>query len=1117
MNIKPWINRIALLLIAFSLAPFVHAQSVAARVAGTVSDPTNAAVPGAKVTAVNTTTGWKTTSVSNADGRYLLYPLPPGIYDITFESSGMKKARIEHFQVFANDNVVRNAGLEVGALSQEVTVSAAAVTVDASPSVESTVTEDQVQNLPLNGRDYNQLVLLGAGAVDPTLSGVSYDLGTVAVNGNRAYSNSYLVDGASNTLTWQNSSAISLSVGVIREFKVISGVAPAEYGNGATSIVVVSKSGTNQLHGSVFEYFRGNTFITRDPFTFTPPAAFNRHQFGGSLGGPLRLPRYDGRNRTFFFGNYEALRQSGGANRISTVPPDSFWKGDFSSLLPRVQLRDPLAAGRPVIPDNRLDLYLGGVRMDPIALKLRPLFAPATSPGLANNSVIAVAATSLNDQFSARVDHLLPHNQSLSARLTYSNSRGYTPGMMGLPNLGYRNPSLGRNGMLGWTATFGPRTVNEFRLGVSSFMRKINYVSGDYPTGTSAGMQGLVASDPAVAPTPIISFSGTDTFSSASYFPSGGQSTTSYANTVYTLSEVLSTTRGRHQFKVGFDGRQTLLNYVLVNNGQGTVQFNGNNNVNSSGYSFADFMMGVVYTSSQSPMQAKVLLTQPEFAFFAQDDWRITRNLTATIGLRNESFYHPAEERNRLAMFTPDLQGGGIIVACSGGKLPVDEYNKGVMSRLLNASGNLTFPMACASSVGYNDRRLVNNKLWNLGPRVGLSWDPTGRGRWMIHSGYGTFYSRYPQQYIALTVNANPPFASIFSYQQSLVNLAPSLTLRTPFLASGSPALTPYGLEKDFRLPDNQQWNLTVQHTIGSNTSLSVAYLGNKGTHLFRSVNMNMQTIDPNTGLITRRYQPVFGGSVVSYEMTNSNSTYHALQTEVRRRFARGFSYQANWTWAKGIDDVGFNATTTMLDIQNLGRDRADSDYVRRHQINSNMTWDVPVGRGKHFGTTMPAWLNAAAGGWRLSGIWRYTTGRRLTPSYTPPGSFASNNRPDVVYGVSPNLPAGERSQSHWFNPAAFSVPPTIDAATGRPRYGNAGRNIIVGPGLNRMDGSLNKSFKVRRESQRLVFRLDMFNLANHPNWGNPSTNISSVNTVAVIGGVNGSMRQAQFSLEFQF
>jgi hypothetical protein len=190
---------------------------------------------------------------------------------------------------------------------------------------------------------------------------------------------------------------------------------------------------------------------------------------------------------------------------------------------------------------------------------------------------------------------------------------------------------------------------------------------------------------------------------------------------------------------------------------------------------------------------------------------------------------------------------------------------------------------------------------------------------------------------------------------------------------------------------------------------------------------------------------------------------------------------------------------------------------VRRHQISSNLTWEIPVGRGRSIGSTLPAWLNGAVGGWRLSGIWRYTTGRYLTPTYTNTGAFTANNRPDVVYGISPNLPRDQRTASHWFNPAAFAIPPATDSVTGLPRYGNAGRNIVMGPGLNNCDGSLSKIFPVRGERRRIVVRMDMFNIMNHPNWANPDMNISNVNTVTSISNINGTMRQAQFAVEFQF
>jgi hypothetical protein len=1116
-------NRLVVPLFALLLCPIVlHGQSTSARLSGTVTDASGAVIPGASVIAVDTATGWKTTATSGAEGQYVLYPLPPGVYQVSLEKSGFQTVRIGQLQVYANDSLVRNVTLLVSAVAEAVTISATAdaAALDHTPSVQSTITREQIENLPLDGRDYFQLVFLAAGALQYKDSSASSDSGGVAINGNRSYSNEYSVDGVSNNYSYQNVSAIPVSVDLIREFKVVSGVAPAEYGQGGSNVIMVSRSGTNKFHGSSFEYYRGDVLIARDPFTTEPPPPLSRHQLGGSLGGPVRLPRYDGRNRTFFFFNYEALRQNGSETRVATVAPDDFWKGDFSSLLPRVQLRDPLISGRPNIPNNRLDQYLNGARISPAAVKMRPFFPSPNLPGLANNSVRSVTSTSNNDQFTIRGDHLLPRNQSLSARLTYYNAGGYSPGLFALPNMGKSQPVYGRNGMAGWTATLGPRTVNEFRVGASNISKLNNYVNTGNPTPETVGIKGLVSgSSPLIPPMPKINFTGTDAFSDLNYSSNAGVAANlmSITNNIFNLAEAVSTTRGGHQIKAGFEGRRTYLNYLFENNGNGQMTFNGANAARSTGYSFADFMMGLPSSTQLTPLQNKVLLIQPEYAFYAQDDWRIRRNFTLSIGLRNEMFFHPLEERNRLAMFSPLAQGGGIVVACDHGQLPASEFLPDVVSRLSDGKGNFRFPMACGSSLGYDSRRLVNNMLRNWGPRVGFAWDPFGHGKWLVRSGYGIFYTRMPHQYMALTVGANPPFASLFNFSQTLTNFVPSITLDNPYPGAGASAsITPFGFEPDFRLPSNQQWHFTIERALGSATVVSLQYVGNKGTHLIRNINLNMQRVDPVTKTVVRRYQAAFGSAAVNYKQADGNSIYNSLQTQFRRRFARGLSYQVNWTWAKGLDDVGQTLNATLLDAESLGRDRANSDYVRRHLINSNFTWELPFGRGKRFGANISPWLNLAAGGWRLSGIWIYSSGRYMTPSYTNSGNFGADNRPDVVSGVRADLPRDQRSPQHWFNPAAFAIPPAIDPVTGLVRFGNAGRNIIAGPGRNTWNGSLAKTFRIR-ESKQIAVRLDVFNLLNHPNWANPDTNISNVNTVATISDINGTMRQAQFALEFRF
>ncbi len=385
-----------------------------------------------------------------------------------------------------------------------------------------------------------------------------------------------------------------------------------------------------------------------------------------------------------------------------------------------------------------------------------------------------------------------------------------------------------------------------------------------------------------------------------------------------------------------------------------------------------------------------------------------------------------------------------------------------------------------------------------------------------MRSGYGVFYTRYPIQYLQQTVAVNPPFAGLFSHSQVMTNGVPSLTLDAPYAASGSASVSPVGMQQDLTLPNNQQWNLTIERDLGWGTAMSLGYVGNKGTHLYKSTNANASYIDKATGKVVRKYSGTFGTSSINVRLTNGNSIYHAMQAEFRRRTRKGLLFQTNWTWAKGIDDVGTTVQAAQLDVENLGRDRADSDYVRRHVLKFNSTYDLPFGRGRAFLSTAPAWLNSAVGGWRISGIWQYTTGMRFTPQFSSAGGL-SNNRPDVVAGVAANLPRGERGPDMWFNPKAFSEVPAVDPTTGLPRFGNAGRNTLVGPGLNVADASLAKSWAVWGEGRRITVRVEAFNALNHPNFDFPQNNISNVNTVGTITRVVKPMRQAQFAFRFDF
>jgi hypothetical protein len=1114
MSLRSWPAALCAALLALACAP-VQAQTSAGRLAGTVVDPSGASIPNAAVSARNVETGILYKTETGTAGGYMLYPLPPGLYDVTVQAAGFRGERLDGLQLEVGQVARRDIRLEVAPVQQEaVVVSASSVPMlTQSVSVESAILREQIDALPLNGRDFNQLVLLAAGAVENPSNG--FGMGNVASNGNRPISNDYLLDGTPNNDVYQGRNGAAVSVDVIREFKVISGVAPAEFGQAGTQVTLVTRSGSNRLHGSAFEYHRGTTWQASNPFNPGAAQPFDRNQFGGSLGGPIR------RNRTFFFVNYEGLRQDQSATRVSTVPPDEFWSGNFSSLLARnITLRDPLATGRPVFPGN----LLPASRIDRMALNLRPYWGSPNRPGLANNWVLNATGTNIGDQFTVRLDHTLPRNQNLLFRYTRADDGGFAPSLYvggtatgtGTGQFAGGSTSKNTNTALGWTAPLTARTINETRLGYATFRAYAEYFPGGLPTTESLGMQGFPPVHPLRQPIPRIAFTGNDAFSVVNY---GGKldwgiGMQDNESKIFNLSETITHVHGGHTIKAGIEYRRMKLPALLIGGAAGQINFNSAAG-SSSGYTFSDFLLGIPATTQEVAPSPKLLLQARDFSSYIQDDWRVSRRLTLSFGVRHELYANPYEEYNRLSFFDPAT--GAIVVASDGGKLPTGEFVPAIAAKLSDGKGNWRFPLISDVQANRNPRTLIDPRYRNFGPRTGFVYQPGFSSKFLVRGGYGMFYSRYPFQLLENTTGANPPFAAKFTYSQVIANGVPALTLRVPFSTSAAANVSPGGLQRDFTLPSNQEWNLTIEQDIGWGTVLSLGYVGNKGTHLHRSFNANSTYLDPVTQKVVRRYQNTYGTTAIDVRRTDATSIYNAMQTEFRRRARGGLIFQANWTWAKGLDSVGVIQTQS-LDVENLGRDRADSTFVRRHLIKMNGVYDLPFGRGRAWFSQAPRWLNAAIGGWRLSGLWTFNTGVRFTPTYTATGGgLLVSSRPDVVYGVQANLPAGERNASRWFNTTAFAPPPATDPATGLPRLGNAGRNILVGPGISVADASLAKSFPVFREGWRVSFRIELFNSFNHPNYYLPDANVSNRNTAATINSLMKPMRQAQFALRFDF
>jgi hypothetical protein len=1075
--------------ILFLIALPLGAQTSAGRITGVVTDSSGAVVPNAAVAAQNSETGIVTPTSTNAEGLYVLYPLPAGAYSISIDSTGFRSERINGIVVDLGAVLTRDVRLEVAAAQREtIVVTASSPIVSESPSVQSTMVTEQIQTLPLNARDFNQLVLLAPGAVE---NATGRDFGSVAVNGNRSYGNDYMIDGAPNGNPFQATAATAISVDTIREFKVTSGVAPAEYGQAGTQVTLITRSGANTVHGSVFEYHRGATWQATNPFNPGVILPFDRNQFGGSLGGPVV------RNHTFFFFNYEGNRQTQGNPIVATTPPAAFWTGDLSSLLARnIVVKDPLATGKPAFPGNIIPVS----RLNAVALALHPYWGTPNRPGFTNNYVSNSTLTNNADQFTVRMDHALPHNQNVNFRFTQATANGFSPSYSGNAS-GTNNPTTSDNASFGWTAPLSATMVNELRLGYMDLHLQTVYVTGGLPTTASVGMLGFAALNSSVQQMPKITFTGNDAFSTLNFGPSStyGEASTNQVSKTSSVADTFTNVRGSHTLKIGIEFRHQVMPSLLQPASSGLLTF-ASAATTSSSYSFADFLLGLPNTAQNVPPMASITLRDSQFAAFAQDDWRVSSRLTVSLGLRYELLSNPVEDQNRLSMFDPAT--GSIVVASNNGVLPVSQYSPVIVADLTNPDGSWKFPILSDKQANYPSRSLLDTQYGNWGPRFGFAYHlPGGTHQFVLRGGYGIFYNRYPIQNLEQVIAINPPFAATFNFTEAITNGTPSITLQNPFAGNAGSSIAPGGLVRNWDLPSNQQWNFTVERDLGWGTTLSLGYVGNKGTHLFRAFNENGVFLNA-VGQQVRDYQSTYGTSAISERTTDGTSIYHAMQTILRRRLSRGLLFEFNWTWAKGLDDVGSALNTMALDLENLGRDRADSDYVRRHTIHFNATWEIP---GPHSG---PRWLAWASNGWRLSGIWSRYTGMRFTPTINNTG--LANTRPEYVYGVQANLPSDQRTVQRWFNPAAFTTPPLNT-------FGDAGRNILVGPGIDTVDASLSKSFPVLSESRRLTLRLDLFNAMNHANYALPDANISDTNTVGSISSLVKDQREAQFAVRFDF
>jgi len=1042
-------------------------QSTFGTITGTVTDSTGAVVPNTEVSVVNEGTNLIRVVTTGNDGNYAVPSLNSGNYRVQAKAAGFKTFVVRGIGLEALRTVRVDVRLEVGEVGTEVTIQGAAPVIETdTASIAAVRTAKDLNDLPLNIRStvsgtgdsglYRYVFLTPTGGQG---GGSRFNLG-----GARGSQNYFNVDGISS-----NSPAFGNSIGPaepsfesIQEvrFEIVNN--KAEFGEVA-NITAITKSGTNDVHGALF-WFHENSALNARPFFATTKGQNIRNNFGASVGGPAI------HNKLFYFGTYEGERQRVPAIITPNVPTVAMRGGDFSAV-PNLTLRNPLA-GAPfagnLIPASLINR--GTLAWQNRFYPLPNFGAPAST---VSNYRATVPQQIRHDQFDVRVDYALRSNNTLYARVSYKRSE---PRVLdgGLPaeQIGYRvQTRMARQVAISDTWTVTSRLINELKLG---FARNFNPARGQLlgqELVELLGIQGLQPA-PGVENVPSLSVTGFQTVA-----PLGKQAP---AENTYQVVDQLTYVSGKHSIKGGVEYRPQQYN-APVPAQFGSYGFTGF----ATGNSWADFLMAVPQTTSRNYVRPTRYARFFHLSGFIQDDYKVSANLTLNYGLRWD-YNKPALDKRDI-IFNVDPQGGRLVVP-----------NQTIIDQYVNPLFPRAIPIVTASAAGFPERSLRDGDFNNWQPRFGLAWRPFGGSKTVVRGGYGFFNDDFTADIFSALYGG--PFSLTESFVNTIANNTPALTLQRPFLGTGTTGnVDVTGLDRGLRNAYVQQWNFTMERDLGAAIGLRLSYVGTKATKLVYGRNVNMPAPSTVTFAQSRRPFPLFRNIVM--RENGGNQMYHALTTQVERKWTRGLSFMGAYTWAKNLTDVdeisGVEAGTVIENAFNRSRERGDAQYTPRQRWVSTVIWELPVGRGKRFLDSGPAAM--VLGGWQLSGSFIAQTGEYLTPTFAgvdPSNTQTVGGIPDRIGDG--NLPSGTRTIDRWFDVSAFAAP-----AANSGRFGTSGRGILIGPGRQIASAGLYKSFPVR---ERVMFRVSVSftNLFNKANFDIPALNISAPNNVATIRATSG-------------
>lgn len=1068
-----------LLAALLTAAPFSFAQTPTATLVGRIVDASQAAVTAAAVRVRNLDTNEVRAVESQVDGQFTAADLRPGFYEVSVEKTGFKQARHSSIELQVGQAARLDIVLEVGSTSQSIEVTATAPAVNTENATRGDViAPNEIAEMPLNGRDFNDLAFLVAGVqpAEQSAKGSPY-----VVNGARADASNVTIDGLNDFNPRDAGAQARPPLDSLQEFKLQTSGFSAEYGRLAGGVVTMAlKSGGNQLHGAIFEFLRNDLFDARSFFD-AGKSELRRNQFGSTVSGPISIPKlYRGQDRTFFVVSWESQRQVSGSSSLGVVPTTLERNGDFSQSFDAtgklILIRDPLLSGSctasnstACFPGNKIP----SSRWSPAATQLQAYYPLPNLAGVNNERSYGVNADSW-DNFLFKVDHRIGQKDSVAVRAMQRWSTSTNP-FSGSSTGTFPATTDTSQQLLGISETrlFTPTLINEFRAGVTR--TKNDEISGYSGTNWAArfGIPGTT-SDPAMAGFPKFSITG---------FEGLGDSTTNpihYVVNNWNVNDGLTWIRGRHAIRIGAELLRVQYYQPTNSNFNGTFTFNGK----ITGNGFADFLLGLPSSTSRKIGTVTNHIFSVNYAGYIQDDFKILPNVTLNLGLRYELQMPPYEQAGQLTNFVPALNK---VVLAGTATVP------NVVASL--ASAGLTNYVTTADAAGL-PRSLVYPNYDNVAPRFGAAWRPFGNNRTVLRGGYGVFYTGFRLSAMRTDLTGGFPYALSQSFTGS--STTPNLSLSNPFpdsLAKLSGTTTTGGWELRPPSPYLQSWNLTIEREIGRGVVIETSYTGSKGTHLGRKYDINQQIRTPAWTV-----RPFGGYGDIEYYTFSQNSSYNAGTVTVRKRISNGLFFRANYTYGKSIDTnsglnyAGAGGYQGAQNSYDLKAERGLSDFDARHVFSMNFAWLVPY-RGF-----------ALLRGWQLAGSGIARSAQPFTPQYTGPNNdLAQATRPDrLANGSLPNP-----SPNMWFNLNAFAVVP--DSAY---RYGNSGRNILEGPGSATVNLALSKQFRIR-ERFKAQFRWETFNALNRANFQQPANALDKANAGTITSAAAG--RQMQLGLRCSF